>query len=241
MKYAIELASHNTHKVAIRFTDDGNATLGLYHGEEPLSVESLAVVDKAVTVDEFKAAMGSLIVGMVLCMTFYEQSRNQTKLITSVLDVLSKALHAMTVDQNDDVYHLTLGPYTIYRMESITGSFSSVISAISNFRIHQDHDTLIQVVRQLKLRGPAVMDIFHVDNEAWRVEYDEKLDYNLFSRGVDLHLRRETTINPIDAIVGVLEVHSTSSLTIRCDRIMNFIARDQLENFVREYRDKGKS
>lgn len=242
MKYAIELANHNAHNVVIRFDDNGGATLGLYRGDEPTATEPLAMVDRTVTEDEFKAAMGSLIASMVLCMTFYENRRDiEVNETADVMDVLSKALHAMCIKQEDHVAHLTVGPYTIMRMEAITGSFSSVVAAISNFRIHKAHDTLIQVVRQLKLRGPALVDIFYVDNEAWRAEYDEKLDYNLFSKGVDLHLRRETAVSLIDDVTGVLEIHSTSGLTIRCDRIMNFTSRAQLENFVREYRDKGKS
>lgn len=242
MKYTIELASYNSHNVAIHFDDDGKATLGLYRGIEPLSTEALALVDRTVTEDEFKGAMGSLIVSMVLCLTFYEHLRNTEFNETSdVLEAMSKALHAMCIKREEAVAHLTVGPYTVLRMESITGPFSSVVAAISNFRIHKQHDTLIQIVRSLKLRGPALVDIFYVDNEAWRAEYDEKLDYNLFSKGVDLHLRRETAVSPITDEQGILEIHSTSGLMIRSDRIMNFTSRAQLENFVMEYRDKGKS
>lgn len=238
MKYSVEIADYNQYNVAVNITDGKlEAQIGLYRGLEPVAVETMALVDKIVSQDEYNAAMGSLIAGMILCTTFYEQQREMEHNETiDPLEALTTAVNIMAKGKGD----LQIGPYTVAR-DTPSNSLTAAINAVSNFRIQRDHNSLVLAIRQLKLRGATVMDIFYVDDEAWRAEYDEKLDYNLFSQGVDLYLRRESTITRIDDHPGVMEVHSRSEVLVRSDRILNIVSRNQLINFVKDYRSKGKS
>lgn len=241
MKYAIELAATNHASISIS-VDDANAkaTLDFTYRGEPAGSEEMAVVDNVVSVDEYKAAMGSLIVSYILNATFYENRRlDHDDNIKATLSVFGKALHAMV--PHDGLSELTVGKCRIQRPDSNSGPFAMVVTGISNYSIHKELNTLMQIIRQLKLRSTAMMDIFQVEGETWVAEYGVNFDMSLLSRGVDLTLRRDTVVSTTCEDEGIVEIHSNSGILIRCDRLMNFESRAQLENIVMEYRDKGKS
>lgn len=242
MKYTVELASSSRNAVNVCFDDASKkATLEfIYHGE-PAGTEEMEMVDNVVGLDAYKKAMGSLIMGYILNATFYEfQRSDKDDYIKDTLGVFSKALSSM-VAKHGVAEQLKVGEFSIVRPDANTGPFAMVITAISNYCIHKELSSLLQAIRQLKLISPAMMDILQVEGETWVAEYRPDIDLSIMSKGVDLHLRRATVVSTTCEDEGVLEIHSDTGITVRCDRIMNFLTKSQLTNIIMEYRDKGKS